>query len=65
MKVSTLLSDWLSGATNEPESTTTSTEGASDATIVRECRSCGTTVAAGTTTCPSCSGTDIVSHSIE
>lgn len=70
MSLSTLISTLFSGSESELESVhpadrdADGADGAS-ATIIHECRACGTNVASKTTRCPACDSDDIVTYSID
>nr|WP_247004845.1 hypothetical protein [Halosolutus gelatinilyticus] len=62
MSLSSILSELFPRSESDTESSDSMD---SDASIVCECRTCGTNVSAGTTRCPTCDGDDIVTYSIE
>ncbi|WP_440767285.1 hypothetical protein [Natronorubrum sp. DTA7] len=68
MSLSRLLSGLFTDSEPSTESpATTRSSGESEestATVVHECRNCGTNVSAETTCCPACESDDIVRYSI-
>ncbi|MXV61099.1 hypothetical protein GS429_03295 [Natronorubrum sp. JWXQ-INN-674] len=68
MSLSRLLSGLFADAESGTESAATTQgcgENEGSATVVYECRNCGTNVSADTSRCPACDGDDIVRYSID
>lgn len=67
MSLSRLLSGLFAGSESDTDSPPATADGGESdpATVIYECRNCGTTVSADTVRCPACEGEDIVRYSID